>query len=922
MGARPGRPSTGLLVVRDAELAVLGGLLVDAAEGLPRFVLVEGEPGVGRTTFLGQFLARLDATCVLSASGDEFETSLRYGVLEQLCRSSEVPRSEPFAMLSDPTATSSEPHVMGSALLAGFCELQRQSPVIVAIDDVHLADTPSQLALLYAFRRLQSERVLAVLSAPVDCATWLVRSLQKLTSGEAGLRLPLPGFCAAEIRELAARLGTRPLSHALVERLREHTTGNPRHIKSLLDEVGIEALDRAGHAPLPVPRSCNAVVRERLAACAWEARRLVAAASVIGMRCDFGLLRRLAALTEPRVALDAAVDARLVDFRERQVSFRHPLARSAVYHSLGIAERAELHGRAAELLGDEASALWHLAAAETEANAELASTIAAFAGNKAIRGELTDAATFFSDAAKLAPAGMPRETYVLDAVECELVRGDVAAAAPLATGLETFGDRARSHYLLGRLARLSGRSDDAERLLNRAEELRPSTQPVLAANVAAELAVLHIQLLRPAVGLDWVETATHVLDGTGIMQRPLPCLALGLVLTGRVPEAVEIFSTFPDPTDDADPKAASLLFGRSIVQLYSGALDHAQGDASRLMLLTGQLGSPVVRVCALALAALTGYRLGAWENAVRHAELGLQIAAEAELGFALSTLHAAAVWPLTGLGRWDSAETHAAMADAGARCPWDRAMAAIARGVLAHGRGCHEDAIDAVKVLRALGPADAIDEPDGFWPWQGLYIDAAMAIGRLDDAAHELERFEVLASARHSVVATIRAARLLGSLESARGRQREAQVAFRRAISLGSVLPRSFDHAVTQSVYGAFLRRIGKRSAAVAELRAGRDGFERLGARPWIKVCDREMAASGLTPRNRRASGQTTLTAQERTVARLVAQGKSNRAVAADLVVSINTVEYHLKNIYAKLGIGSRSQLVLRSVAPPDGAPM
>jgi len=911
-----------LLVVQRPEQEMLRAAFAEAELGRPRFVLLEGELGMGRTTLLEQFVARADEAIVCYASGEEHETQLRYGVVQQLCGEVEIPLPPALVGLGDPAVPAAEPFATGAALLDVVRQLQTRAPVITVVDDAHLADAPSQLALLFALRRLQAERVLVVLSVQVDSAALLVRGLRKLIAGDSGTRLRLRGLASAETRELVSALCSDQLSRDLVERLREHTGGNPLHIRMLLEEFGAEGLDRAGHAPLPAPRSFSRVVHGWLADCTVEARRLVGAAAVVGMRCEFGLLRRLSAVEEPLSALQVAVDARLVEFRERHVFFSHPLIRAAVYHAMGIRERSDLHGRAAGLLDEEAAMLRHRAAAATEEDEGLAAALAEFAGTEAARGAWAHAAGLFRDAARLASPGRLRKRYVLDAVECLLAGGDLATAFPLAEDLETYEDAARAQYLLGRLAHLGGRQNDAERLLKRAEELgSATTDPMLAANVATELAGLYLCLLRPADAMAWAEKAAPALVGTPLARRPLPYLALGLALTGRAREALGDSSRFPEPPADSDPDAASILLGRLIVRLYAGALAEAGDDIAPLEVVTARAGQHFLRVCALAIVAVTEYRLGAWEDAVAHAELGVSIAEAADLVFPMSTLHAAAVWPLTGCGRWDAAEAHVEQAEAVAHGPWETAIAAVARGALAQARGRHQEVLDAVTVVRSAAQSGAVDEPDGLWAWQELYVDASIATERLDDAGRELDRFEALCTARHSLWGAVTASRLRGSLEMARGCQEEAHEAFRRSLSLCSELPRPFDKALSRAAYGAFLRRIGSRSAAVTELRAGREGFERLGAHPWLRTCDRELAACGLTPRKRRDSEQSALTPQEASVARLVAEGKSNRAVASELVVSINTVEYHLKNIFAKLGITSRSQLVLRLVAGPGDSP-
>ena len=149
-------------------------------------------------------------------------------------------------------------------------------------------------------------------------------------------------------------------------------------------------------------------------------------------------------------------------------------------------------------------------------------------------------------------------------------------------------------------------------------------------------------------------------------------------------------------------------------------------------------------------------------------------------------------------------------------------------------------------------------------------------------------------------------ARVRGRLEAARGRLPAAEAAFRRGLVEAGRLPMPFGQALVELAYGQVLRRAGHRRAASNQLRAARDRLAVLRARPYLERCERELIACGLSPSKRRTFDPSRLTAQELAVARLVAGGMSNRQVAAELFISIKTVQFHLTNIYAKLGVGSR----------------
>jgi DNA-binding CsgD family transcriptional regulator len=167
--------------------------------------------------------------------------------------------------------------------------------------------------------------------------------------------------------------------------------------------------------------------------------------------------------------------------------------------------------------------------------------------------------------------------------------------------------------------------------------------------------------------------------------------------------------------------------------------------------------------------------------------------------------------------------------------------------------------------------------------------------------------FEELAALRGAHGAMANAARVRGNLEAARKRPDLADTAFRAGLEHSEPVGAVFDRARLEAAYGRFLRRTGKRGAGLAVLKAARDRFDRLGARPYVECCDRELIGAGANSGHRQ---RPTLTRHEVAVVRLVTQGLTNHAVAEQLVVSLNTVEYHLKNIYRKLGVASRTQLV------------
>jgi DNA-binding CsgD family transcriptional regulator len=184
-------------------------------------------------------------------------------------------------------------------------------------------------------------------------------------------------------------------------------------------------------------------------------------------------------------------------------------------------------------------------------------------------------------------------------------------------------------------------------------------------------------------------------------------------------------------------------------------------------------------------------------------------------------------------------------------------------------------------------------------------LEAAVHAGRADAAVHDIAELESFAAATGSPWAAAAAAHGRALLSDGA----EARRHFLTALEHHAASPRRFDRARTELAYGEFLRRTRRRVDARPHLRAGLDIFSDLGATGWAERAAQELRASGETARRRHLSAASELTHQELEVARLVAQGLSNREAAARLFVSQRTVEFHLRNVFTKLGINSRTRL-------------
>jgi DNA-binding CsgD family transcriptional regulator len=209
--------------------------------------------------------------------------------------------------------------------------------------------------------------------------------------------------------------------------------------------------------------------------------------------------------------------------------------------------------------------------------------------------------------------------------------------------------------------------------------------------------------------------------------------------------------------------------------------------------------------------------------------------------------------------------------------------------------------------------ADRWDQfPEAFVPWRAAYVDALVVARRLDDARVVAEGLaDHAAIAEHASVATD-AARARASVAAACGDAEAADDLFEAGLALDHEEARDLHRGQLELAAGAHRRRSGRRREAAALLGLAAGRFQHLGAAPWLARCERELLACGLRPVRSAAGGtarSAELTPQERVVANFVGAGRSNRDVAAELVISVKTVEHHLSRIYAKLGVRSRSEL-------------
>jgi DNA-binding CsgD family transcriptional regulator len=913
-------------VGRAAELAILDAEMQAVRAGRPRVVLVEGEAGIGKSSLLLRFLSRHRDVCLLRASGDEAEMLLAWGVADQLLASARLAGMEGSPQAGAAQWKDADPLAVGAQLVAVLGDLQADDRVVVVvIDDLHWSDQPSAQAILFALRRMQADRVLGLVSARPGELSRLGEGWGRFAGGDhRATRLRLGGLTADDLVAMARTLGAGDLSGRAAAQLLDHTGGNSLHCRALLEELGPGGLARADH-DLPAPRALADVVQARLGALSEPARELVTAAAVLGRRCPLAAAAALAGLADRLNALDEAIAAGLV-VEDRagsgtDIAFAHPLVHAAVRDGIGPDRRRRLH-RVAATLVPAPVALTHRVAAARGPDDSLADDLEAAARQAAKAGSAAQAAAWLAQASAASTSRPDQERRLLDAVSALVDNADLSGALALWPAAAQLEPSARRSALLGHLDLLGGGGSIVEaHLLEAWQAHNPDTEPLVGAAAATSLAHYLCTRRRVEEAITWSERAVAASAGDpAVRLQALTMMALSLTLAGRGEEGLARLAGLPAVAAEVPLELTDGLIMRGMCRLFTDDATGAVSDLSvSLARLRGGVSVHFPGYCMACLAEAE-YRLGAWDDALLHAELAVSLAHDTDRTWALAYAHAYAAVVPVARGDWQLAGAHVEASRAAAVGAGTAVRAAAWAGAeLATARGDLEAVLSATSAVRALGRLAAFGLP-GWTDWRPLEVDALIGLGRLDDAEAALEEMDAAIPAPGRGSASMTAARLRGNLAVARGDLAGAGESFAVALQLAKGLSLPFQIALLERDDGRRLRRAGDRQGAVARLRQARDRLIALGAQPYVAACERELQSCGAEIQPEPGPARWNLTASEMAVARLVSTGRSNREVAAELYVSVKAVEFHLGHVFDKLGIRSRNALASRLAAPRPSA--
>ncbi|MEV6281804.1 AAA family ATPase [Kribbella sp. NPDC051770] len=893
-----------MLIGREAERRAIGRLVAGARVGTSGVLLISGEPGIGKTTLLDQAAEQSAGLRVLRARGTETEQEIPFGALLQLLRPAlgeldRIPAPQRDALAAALALTSPAPaspgrpedaaerFAVGAATLSLLCRYAEQLPLAVLVDDAQWIDRPSAEALVFAARRLVADPIVLLVAG---------RAGESHPLAEADLPvLRLDGLGLEDAREL---VGRRTAEVAQVHRM---VGGNPLALLEL-DPKNLHKV-RPG-APVPVSRLLAEAFSAQADRLSEQARiALLVAAS------DDGELQLVAAVCA-ELGVDVAVlaeaeDAGLVRIADGRVEFRHPLVRSAVYAGATAGTRRAVHQAIAGVLADSDRQVWHLSEAVLGADDEVAGKLEVVAGHAVERGAHAVAATALERAARLTD----------DAAE-----------------------QARRLVAAGEAAWFAGLPDRAEELL--VEALRRTITPVVAIRAQELRGDIAVRCGSPGQARDILLAAAEAADDLPTRVRLLSDVVNACFHLGDTATALQVADTLdallPSIAQPESRLLGLLACGVGRVLAGSGGSEQIRTAVSLsgsvtldrrhqvwvviapLFLREREGGREVIQRIlrdsrdGVALGLLPGvlFHLARdqattdrWADAATSYDEGIRLSRETGQTTELAVNLAGQAWLSARRGRTE--DCHAQAAEAVALCTprgirIGLAWSSFALGDLALGQGDPAGALAAYEgLVEILGTGGMLD-PD-LSPAPEL-VEIYLRLGRLEDAVVTAEAFAERAAHKGLPWSLARAARV-------RGLVNDDEDLLVSALRLHGQTPDLFETARTHLVYGSWLRRARRRVDARVQLRLAVEMFDHLGAGTWADQAAGELKATGETARRREHSSADDLTPQERQVAQLLADGHSTREAAAKLFLSPKTVEYHLRKVYTKLGIHSRTEL-------------
>jgi DNA-binding CsgD family transcriptional regulator len=897
------------IVGRDEEIGVLSASLRRTGAGL-HVLVIEGAAGIGKSTLwrAGVSAAREEGMRVLTSTPAEAEQGLAYagigdlleGVLDDVLPELPHPRRRALqaALLLEESPRDIDPRAVAVAMRNVLDRLAGDGPLVLAVDDVQWLDASSVAALAFALRRVEGRPVRLLLARRLGGGRSAVKVEQSVGLDRV-TRLRLDTLSVGATQQLLReRLGRR-FARATLLRIHDASGGNPFYSLEIARAVG-EELDPT--APLPIPETLEELVSSRfdgLPAATREALLLVAA---LGTSSRSVLAH--AGVTDE--ALECAAAAHLVARAGESIEFTHPLLASVLYHDAAPAERRRAHEILAESVDDPADRGRHLALSADVADEDVAAAVAEAAAVALARGAPLVAAELWEHALRLTPpeAAPERHRRAIAAARSHLASGEMRRARSIADDLFAAASpghaRAEALVLLSDIEETAG--NEERPILHRRQALRePDVQPRLQAEIHQRLAELRPATEGLAVAEKHARTALDLAESIGDDALHAGTLAVlaGIRFNGGHSDATALAEQAHEralASGDA-PQGRRAAFALAHILVWSHERERA---CALLEGLYEELSGSDEFASAEALwyLSLLDLRTGRFSSSARYArrahEIYLQYAldgAEHGAGYWLLALSAA------HLGELDEAREFA-----------ERFGGPATLGLVRFWQGELREAVPHFQAGLQTYPGNR--EPAMWW-FCADYVEALLELGRVDDAIELLDEWESNARDVGRAWALAHVRRCRGLVAAAGGDIERADALLARAVDEHAAAEDPFGRGRALLALGLVRRRARQKRAAREAIEAAAEQFEELEAAGWAARARAEIGRIGGRTR------EEGLSAAERRVAELVAEGRTNREVAAALFLRESTVETHLRHVYAKLGVRSRTELA-RSLGSPS----
>jgi DNA-binding CsgD family transcriptional regulator len=895
---------------------VLERLLGDARVGHGGALVLHGEPGAGKTALLDLAVELGHDFKVVRTAGIEGEMELPYAALQKLCS----PIIELTERLPDPqrgalavafgrsVGPAPEPFLVGLAVLGLSSEAAEGGPLLCVVDDAQWLDDASARALAFVARRLLAEKIALLFAVRERGAT--LAGFPEINIGPLGRR---------DARALLESVLPARVDERVLQRIVAETRGNPLALLEL--PRGMTPTQLAGGFGLPEALPLSAQIEEhftrRLAIVPPDGRRLLllAAADPTG---DLALVSRAAErLKIPESAARTLGSDGLLDLNAG-VAFRHPLARSAVYRASTVDERSAVHRALADATDAETDPdrrAWHRAQATSMPDEDVARELEHSAARAQARGGFAAAAAFLERSYVLTLDPARRVARALAAAQAKHEAGAFDEALALAANAEAGPldgvQRAEVDLLRARISFAAERGNEAPALLLAAAK---GFEP-LDARRAREIyldalsAALFAGRLAGSSGAREVAAAARALPELATPPAPADLLLDGLaqmitegstIGTPALRTALRAFANEDTGTDHVlrwrgwlAGRAAGFIWDYEAWDSLTMRQIRAAREAGALAELPFALTTRV-GVCLFGGDVAGAASLVEEANALAEATNGRIVPPYGELTVAAFR------------GREDELTRSVATRTEEFRRDGEGMGLTIslwATALLRNGLARYDDALAAAE--------QASEDPHELWFSNFALIELIEAAGRTGRGDRAHEALEIL-SASSGASGTPWALGVEARSRALLARGDDAEKLYREAIDRLEPTRLRVDLARTRLLYGEWLRRERRRLDAREQLRTAYDFFADSGMEAFAERARIELRATGEHVRERTVDSVDQLTPQEGHVARLAAQGHTNREIAAQLFISPSTVEYHLGKVFRKLDVKSRTRLAAR----------